>query len=117
MRSDTLGRLLLWGVREVRSAVFGLATRLRLDGCIRHRLGAGDFWRGGSATSVADVLLCLGGVISCVGLDGLVSTSGVVACEVPDLPGLLVDEVGGIAEMLIDKVLIGHVDQGAKVNA
>jgi hypothetical protein len=38
----------------------------------------------------------------------------VVACELLDLLGLLVDHVGGVLEVVVDKLLVGLVDERAE---
>ena len=103
-------------MREVIGAVVGPATWLRFDWCVRCRLGI-DLRRSRAATSTTDVFLGLGAVVSSVRFDSLMSTGGVVASEVLKLIGLGVGDFGGVLNVMIDEILVGHVDQGAHVDA
>ena len=104
-------------MREVIRVVAGLAAWLRFDWCVRRRLGAIDFRRSRAATSTTNVLLGLGAVVSSVRFDSLMGTCGMVASEVLKLIGLGVGDFGGVLDVVIDELLVGHVDQGTHVDA
>ena len=93
------------------------AAWLRFDWCIGLRLGAVDFRGSRAATSTTYVLLGFGTVVSSIRLDRLVSTSSMLAGEILQLIGLAVSDLRGVIDMVIDEVLIGHVDQGTHIDA
>lgn len=107
---------LLRCVREVVWAVWRTIARLRFDWGVGHRLGTVDFRRGGAATNTTHVFLGFGAVVSCIRLDCLMGTRGMVAGEVLELISLGVSDLRGIAEVVIDELFIGHVDQGTHVD-
>ena len=74
----------------------------------------GGNWRGGAAPSIANVLLSLSGVVSNVLFGGIGGARGVVAGELLDLLGLLVDNVGGVGNVVIDELLVSLVDERSK---
>lgn len=102
---------------EVIGAVIGATAWLRLDGCVGHRFGAVDFRRCGAATSTTHVLLGLGAIVSSVRFDSLMSTCGMMASEVLELISLGVGDLRGVLDVVIDELLVGHVYQGAHVDA
>lgn len=104
-------------MREVIRAVVGPATRLRFDRCVGRWLGTIDFRRSRAATSTTDILLSLGAVVSSVRFDSLMGTCGMVASEVLELIGLGVGDFGGVLDVVINELLVGHVDQGTHVDA
>ena len=106
---------LLGSVGEVRIAE--TAAWLRFDWCVGCRLGTIDFRRSGAATSTTHVLLSLGAVVASVRFDSLMGTCGMVASEVFELIGLGVRDIGRVLEVVIDELLIGHVDQWTHVDA
>jgi hypothetical protein len=70
--------------------------------------------RGDRAAAATDHLLSLGRVFSNILLCSLGGSCGVVACELLDLLGLLVDHVGGVLEVVVDKLLVGLIDERAE---
>jgi hypothetical protein len=73
----------------------------------------GGVWRDGTAASVADQLLCLGRVVADVLLGDIGGASSVLAGNLPNLLGLLVDDVRGIGNVVVNQLLVGLVDEGA----
>ena len=63
------------------------------------------------AASATNQLLGLGRVVPNVLLCGLGGTGSMVACELLHLLGLLVDDVGGILEVVVDELLVSLVDE------
>ena len=106
---------LLGGVGEVRSAQalawFGLGW------CVGQRLGATDFRRSGAVTRATHVLLGLGAIVSGIRFDSFMCTCRMVASQVLELIGLGVGDIGCILDLVVNELLIGHVDQWTHVDA
>jgi hypothetical protein len=96
----------LWCSREivalVRRYVF-LLGELGLSDCRRDR-----------AAAAADHLLSLGRVFSNILFCGLSCSCGMVACELLDLLGLLVDHIGGVLHVVVDKLFVRLIDERGK---
>lgn len=101
--------LLLRRSREIFTLVSG-AVLLHVGLCW---LGRGH-GRRGATTRVSDHLLSLGRVVSNILLCDIGGTSSVVAGELLDLRGLLVDNAGGIVDVAVDEFLVGLVDERGK---
>lgn len=71
----------------------------------------GSRWRNGAVANIADHLLGLGAVITNVLLGNRGSTSSVLSSERLDLVCLLVGDVLGIVDVVVDKLLVVLVDQ------
>lgn len=67
--------------------------------------------RGGATTSIANILLSLGRVVPNILLCGISGARSVVASELLDLLGLLVDNIGGVGDVVIDELLVGFVNE------
>jgi len=67
-----------------------------------------------SSTSALDHLLCLVGVIANILLGGLGSASDVLAGKLLDLFALLVGNICGLSEVLVDDLLVRLVDKGSE---
>ena len=93
------------------------AAWLRFDGCVGQRLGAVDFGRSRATTGVTYVLLSFGAVVSGIRFDSLLSTSGVMSSKILKLVGLSVRNLGGILDVVVDELLVCHVNQGSQVDA
>lgn len=59
----------------------------------------------------AHQVLGLGGVLSSVGLDSLSGLAGVRGGKILDLRSLLVDGSRSAAEVLVDELLVGDIDE------
>ena len=73
--------------------------------------GLGSGWRDGAVAYTANDLLGLGTVITSILLGGRGNTSGMLTRKRLDLVGLFVGNVGNLGEVVIDKLLVGLVDQ------
>ena len=104
-------------MRKVFRAILGAATWLGFDWGVGLWLCAIDLWRGGAATNTANILLGFGAVVTCIGFDSLLSPCSMVACKVLELIRLRVGDFGRILDVMVDNLLVGHVDQGAQVQA
>lgn len=101
----------------------GLGQLGRLEGLLRRSGEVGvlvfllDSSRSGLGMSLgrgrpaADQLLGLGGVVAHVLLGDLGILSGSLLCGLTQLGSLSADDVGGLAEVLVDELLVGLVDE------
>lgn len=104
-----------WGRLEVllwcRGEILALVRRLHI--LLLDWLGLGDGRRNGAAAAT-NQLLGLGRVVPNILLCGLGGSRSVMAGELLDLFGLLVDDMGGILDVVIDELLVGLVDEWGK---
>ena len=63
-------------------------------------------WGDRASASIADHFLRLGRVVTNILLCALGSARSMVGCEGLDLFGLLVGDIGGVIEMVIDELLV-----------
>ncbi len=93
---------LLRGGREVGGA----------DSRLGRRLGSS---LGGSRSS-SDQLLSLGGVVTYILLRELGSLGCVLAGDLAKLLGLSMNNIANLLKVMVDKLLVVHIDQGRKEN-
>lgn len=67
-----------------------------------------------SGASAAKCLLSLGRVVGGILLGGVGCDGCVVAGEILNLLGLLVDDVGSMLKLTVDQLLVGLVDEGGE---
>lgn len=105
---------------EVRRAVFGSVARLGFERAIGglgiDRLRVADLRGRRATTTAAHVVLCLGGIVSGILLDGLAIPPGMVSRKILDLLSLRTGDVGRVLQMAVDEFLVALVDQGGQVD-
>lgn len=108
---DRRGRLefFLWGNREVLALVRG-------DVILGVNLGwlGGHSWGSGTRTSASNDPLSLGRIVSNILLCDICGTRGVVTGELLNLLGLLVDDIGGIFDVMVNDLLVSLIDERRK---
>lgn len=110
MGRNTGNGLLLGRMWEVRGVVLGGVAWLRLDG------GVVDLRGRRATTSIPNVVLSFGRVISSILLDRLAISTCVVSCKILDLLSLRAGQVRRVFEVGVDELLVALVDQGCKVD-
>lgn len=96
-------------LEEVALRSGGEVGLLRND--LRNRLGGGGLGGGSLAT---DHLLGLGGVVTGVLLGDLSGIGSVLAGNAAQLLGLRVDHIRSVLQVVVDKLLVGGVDERSK---
>ena len=82
---------------------------LRLDWCLGRRLRASHLRRSGAATGITYVLLGFGSVITGIRLYSLMGAGGMVTSKILELISLGIGYLGGVLDMVVDELFIGHV--------
>ena len=104
-----------------------LFLRLRLlsrEGLLRggRKVGLADRLRGGLGSSLrgdgsaSDQLLSLGGIVAEILLRELSSLGCVLASHLSELLGLSVDNITNLLKVVVNELLVSHIDQGRKEN-
>jgi hypothetical protein len=73
---------------------------------------SGGSWRGRAGTSASDQILSFGRIVSNILFCGIGGARSVVAGELLDLLGLLVNNAGSIRDVVVNELLVGLVDEG-----
>ena len=94
----------MWEVRVAKATAW-----LRLDWCVERRFRGSHLRRSGATTGITYVLLGFGSVITGIRLYSLMSARGMMASKILELISLGVGYLGGILDMVVDELLIGHV--------
>ncbi len=107
-------------MREVRRAVFGSVARLgfgrAIGGLGIDGLRVADLRGRRATTTAAHVVLCFGGIVSGILLDGFAIPPGMVSRKILDLLSLRTGDVGRVLQVAVNELLVALVDQGGQVD-